>query len=76
MNGSDKMVYAISKGTIHLTSLLGYRIMLVDVLFVPGLTSNLLSVAVCMRRGVKIETIRNMIVISQNGIPHFYGHKQ
>ena len=54
----------------------GYRIMLVDVLFVPGPTANLLSIAVCMRRGGKFETLRNMIVVSQNGIPHFYAHEQ
>ena len=40
---------------IHLTSERGYRIMLVDVLFVPGLAANLLSVAVCMRRGGKMK---------------------
>ena len=75
MTSCDKAVYAIGKGTIHVSSELGYRIMLVDVLFVPGLIPNLLSLAVCMWRGGKIETFRNMIVVPQNAIPHFHAHK-
>ena len=74
MTRSEKMVYAISKGTIHLTSELVYCIFLVDVLFILGLTANLLSVALCMRRGGKIDTLRNMIVVIRNGIPHCYTH--
>ena len=76
MTGSNKMVYAVGKGTIHLTSELNYRIKLDDVLYVPGLTVNLMSVAACMRRGGKTETLRNMIVVSQYVIPHFYAHEK
>ena len=76
MTGSDKVVYAIGQGTIQLTSELNYNINLKHVLFVPGLAANLLSVAVMMRNGGKIETVDNMIVASQTGIPHFYAYER
>ena len=61
MTDSYKMVYAIGKGTIHVTYELGHCITLVDVLFDRGNTTSLLSIAVFMRRGGSFESLHNIM---------------